>query len=580
MLKARGFYIFLLLSVVTIAIMAPIASHDYIPRYNDYVSHLENIIQAKQAILGGNFFWLRAAPTVLNAWLYPEFQFYSPTPYTFAGYLALILAHNPLDPYKFGIGLLVILGAWYCYKLYVFLFKNEIAALLGAVLYLFSPYLLININVRGDFSEACTQGLLPVALYYAFRLFYQDRWGGQKIYFMLASIFSFYVLNTSHLISFVYASLLAFILFFFLALQQKKWTNLLFLLCSFTAAIFMAFWYWVPVVEVGRFLNLGAQQLFSPFSTNWFTELPTLLSPKGINPQPRIDIPLYPGIGLPLTLSFGYWIYKLYFEVRSNQVTYCDQVIVRTSVWVFFLAFFMLWSPFNFWKVLPHELYVLQYTFRLLTQVMWLGGLVFVACITDLFQGALNRRHFVIGSFLICLSGAGWMYSNYTNTTTDAALSPLKVNAVTDVNNYTVVDYFIPPAFITTPAVDNLKLNKNLMDVFTTQKSCQRQQLQWVCTLNVKGAGQYFQLPILYYPDLLSIRANGQALTYAPSEIDTPVRNYLVASIYLAPGHYVVTSEFVGIVWANRVSELVWFVYGFFVVYWFCFLRRPRVTSL
>jgi hypothetical protein len=546
--------LWLLFVVLIIAIMAPLASHVYVPYHDDFNYHLGNIMEARAAILNGNFFWLRMAPTAFWGWLYPEFQFYAPFPYMVAGFIYIVLAHNPLDPYKFGIGLSLLLGAWYSYRLYVFLFKNEVAALLGAVLYLFSPYLLINIDVRGDFVEAFAQGLVPIVLYYAFRLFYQEGGGWQKYYFILVNILCFYVLATAHLVTFIYSSLFAFILFFFLALHYKKFKNLLWLLLCYALGLLLAAWYLVPLLVTQHFLVIGGYGLYSPWESTWLTHISTLLAPKGIDPGPQLLTEVYAGIGLPLTFAMGYWIYRLLNRADINFSI--DRGFLKITLGVCLGAFLLLWSPVNVWKFLPSTFYVLQFTFRLLTQLMWLGGLLFVAGLVDLFEQQLTRRHLVVGIILIVLSGSGWLYS----TLIDTKLPLLPIAETVKPENYNTSDYFVASQAV------KIMPNKNILNVFVTQKNCKQAHLVSICTFDIKAKTQALQLPIFYYPGLLQIRANGQEIAYYPSVIKTSIRDIVLAAITLPQGHYVVESKFVGMIWANWLSGITWVGYGGFML--------------
>jgi hypothetical protein len=557
-------YVLLLLSIVVTAIMAPITNHVYLPYYDNYIYHLHNIVEAHAAILQGHFFWLRVAPGLFNGWSYPEFQFYSPSAYTIAAYIYFICAQHPFLAYKLTLGLVLVLGAWYSYRLYVFLFNNKIAALLGAILYLFSPYLLANINVRGDFTEAFAQGVVPIVAYYVFRLFYCDAGWVHKLYFLLLTALSTYVLATAHLITFLYSSLFIGLLFLSLGMAQKKIKNLVWVFLGFIVGVVLAFWYLVPVIETAQLLVVSRNNLASPWNTHWLTYLPAVLAPKGLSPGPFAVIPVYAGIGLPLTFALGYWLYRWLYERALDLNLVRGACFIKILLSIFILALIMLWSGFDFWRFLPHEFYVVQFTYRLLTQVMWLGGLLFVAALVDLFGAELQRVHLVFGSILLMLSGAGWMYNNYINGFVRADLS-------LDSAYYNVSDYLVMPQAVTLLPQYSLADNKNLWPVTMMAQHCQQVAGQLQCTVSIMQPQQALQLPILYYPRLLKITVNGQSVDYHPSAVTVPlvadntllVRQQVVATIDLAPGHYQLQAGFIGVSWANVVSALSWLIYLF-----------------
>ena len=64
----------------------------------------------------------------------------------------------------------------------------------------------------------------------------------------------------------------------------------------------------------------------------------------------------------------------------------------------------MVWSPFDFWQFLPRSLWVTQFTYRILTQVMWTGALLSAYALVLLFRARLDGRHLVVGLLLIIVT--------------------------------------------------------------------------------------------------------------------------------------------------------------------------------
>src|SRR5262249_22403288 len=58
------------------------------------------------------------------------------------------------------------------------------------------------------------------------------------------------------------------------------------------------------------------------------------------------------------------------------------------------------------------------------------------------------------------------------------------------------------------------------------------------------------QLPVLYYPGLLEVRAEGKSLPYGSLD------GYL--AVRVPRGTHRIEARFVGLRWANRVSALAW----------------------
>jgi hypothetical protein len=88
------------------------------------------------------------------------------------------------------------------------------------------------------------------------------------------------------------------------------------------------------------------------------------------------------------------------------------------------------------------------------------------------------------------------------------------------------------------------------------------------CQVAITGRATNVQLPILFYPDLLDIRADGQPAPY----FSLPDHGYVLASVRLEPGVHELTARFVGLRWANLVSSLAWM--GTIAAGLVCMLRR------
>lgn len=515
--------------VVIIMSQSAIPNHDYVPRTEDYAYHIALIVEAQRALLAGQW-WLRTAPDFVHGLFYPVFQFYAPFAYTVAGSLGLLFSHNPLAPFTFTLGLCGLFGGWYAYKLYLYLFRNEAGALLGAVLYLFSPYLLIDLNVRGDFTEAISQYIFPVVLYYFFRLYHTNQWNRERLYFLLAAVAAYYCLMTCHILSLVSMSSFMFLLFIALAVQERNPVKLLPLVICILATLCLAAWYIIPIYLLKNILYITfLSKNGSPWGAAWITQLPTLLAPKALNTNPgHAYFALDPGIGLPLILTIGYWIY---YKAQTP--------VVKTSFWLFLFAFFLAWSPFNFWQWLPHAAYIVQFPYRMLVNVSWLGGLLFVPMLNQLFKNALDQRHLMIGLFLILMANSQWLKDNYMNPTDPVFVHPGHPQFFF---NLTLQDYLVDPQLIRTqpgpPPLTQCRIKNNI-------SICQISQTK----------EQMIALPILYYPDLLKVTVNGKEVPYFPSTYPQKTGFcFATAAITLPPGSYQIKSQFTGLRWANCLS--------------------------
>ena len=148
-------------------------------------------------------------------------------------------------------------------------------------------------------------------------------------------------------------------------------------------------------------------------------------------------------------------------------------------------------------------------------------------------------------------------------------LSELKVpNTSTFTIAFNVDNFFIPKKVISS-STDSRKLAiqvkeiraVNSLDDFKVhtyrdvRRYCDKSADVLNCRLRVDRAGVY-ELPMLYYPDLIRISLDGEPMKYKPAWS----QRYWVVSLDLKPGDHSIVAKFVGLMWANWVSGLAWLV--------------------
>jgi hypothetical protein len=79
---------------------------------------------------------------------------------------------------------------------------------------------------------------------------------------------------------------------------------------------------------------------------------------------------------------------------------------------LFLFALFLAWTPFDFWTGLPDVLHFVQFNYRFLTQVMWLGALLSSFGLAQLFLNQLDRRHVLVGIFMIGIASSSYLITH------------------------------------------------------------------------------------------------------------------------------------------------------------------------
>lgn len=544
-----------LFGVIAISLLAPIASNHYLSEIPDFANHIAGIVQARMAMSEGQF-PIRVAPWQNLGWGNAYFQFYSPLPFTLGGLIYKLAPHaSPFFAYKMTIWLSLLIAAIYSFRLTSWLTRSREIGILSAVVYIAAPYFLININTRGDFTESVAQGLVPVAIFYALRCLLNP----PNITTVALVAISWFALLTAHLLTFIYTSLFAGLFLLILtATDRSLWKNLVFCGFGYALGCLLALWYLVPIALTEKFLFINTM-LTNPSEWSWLTPLPTLFSVTAVSPIPlpgngSLPMPLYSSISWPILLAVGVAIYA---TVQLKQA--CDnktKKMLFALLPLFVLAFFMIWTPFDFWKYLPKILATAQFTYRLLTQTMWLGMLIFAFSLSILFKEKLALHHVVVGLLLIGLASSPWLPTNKGGQ----KVSQLKNNP--DLS-FGAINYLVEKSTLSTKVYNSQNNTLKINQVITEKRlpvsgaltnSCTRAHAVISCDFTVTDHNDLVQLPIIYYPHLLDIKVNGKQTDYLPSTSN----DLVLSALKLAPGNYKLTAKFVGITWANWLSSVAW----------------------
>jgi hypothetical protein len=406
------FISFLFYAFLATALLSPLASEQVIPAILDYTNHIAAVIDAKKALAEGQF-PLRVAPSELLGWRYPYYQFYSPSTYTFTALVYQWLTpSNPMTAVKFTLWCALILGGIYMQRLSYWLVKSRPAAILAAVVYLTAPYYVTVITGFGNLCETVALGLLPATLYYTIQRYLHPQ---QTITLFLAA-FLWYLLITTHLVTFIYSAIFITLLFFLATCKDwRQWKKLLSAEITIAFGCLLAMWYLGPI---------GLLQKYFPVA-NTITNSMSIYSTA-----PSIFDLFYPGhlefrgtlgnkhiaIGWPILMAFGLCCYALFNKNRLPSL--------RANYWlpylliIFIVTFLLAWSPINFWHYLPSFFYIGQYTWRLLSQLIWIGTLLFAWAVCWLFKNKMDQRHTIIGILVLVVTASAafpQIYKGYFN---------------------------------------------------------------------------------------------------------------------------------------------------------------------
>lgn len=241
-------YLWLTLPLFAIPALWPFFSEG-LPRSYDGGLHLLRIGLLDDYLRQGMLF-PRWAPDLLLGNGYPLFNYYAPASY----YLVIALHWLGLDFYYAfvaALGLIVLLAGWGMYQWASDLFGARLPALVAAVAYLYTPYLLTNVFIRGAIAEAAAQALLPWIFWSARRLFYSP----EPVRLVLPLALSLGTLAVTHNITLLFTP--AVLMGYLLWLWWQRGRDRLTLGWAISALILAAggsAFFWLPLALERRYL--------------------------------------------------------------------------------------------------------------------------------------------------------------------------------------------------------------------------------------------------------------------------------------------------------------------------------------
>lgn len=530
--------------IVSLAILAPLGSNQYMPDLIniDFRNHVSIIVMAKEAMDEGQI-PIRVSRTEHNSLRYPLFQFYSPFYYTIAGGIyKWITPQNPYIALKIMLTLGLMLGGLFAYRCAYKITQRGDISLLSSAFYMCSPYTLITIHFRSACPENFALGLIPGIIYYTLLLFEkQDR---SKNTLVLALLWS--ILLLTHTITFFYTAVFLSLLALIYCCQTKQYHVLLSLVRAYLVTLVLCFWYIAPMLIIKPFLFIN-ELIYNPFVYKALTPLSALLSFSALSPTPLPgpifhppsgDLSLfavYASIGLPALFSVAGAVYYLFSNIPDFLRTKIASLIL-----VFLIVLIFLWIPFDIYSWLPGIFQMAQFPYRLLSQTQWLSYLIFILVLQQAYCKALSHSTVILLLALILLSCASWIptQENSQNTIEKMVKQPTM--------GYGNIAYLLTLESVVTYMPESIEDGE-------IGKNCGIQKGMITCTITPKTGVNSVRLPILYYPHLLKITLDGETTEYYPTFGWEGKKVVLLA---VPDGTHIITAKFTGYRDANIISLL------------------------
>jgi len=358
---------------------------------------------------------------------YPLFQYAYPLPY-YLGLPPFLLHFGLVNSIKLLFALSVPLSGVAMFFAAREIWKNDNAGIISGLLYIYFPYRMVDLYVRGSLGESLASVFFPIILLCIKRLSQR-----QSMSYLLILSISMAALILSHNIMAVLFGIIIFIYLIYLFWSQKRINTFQILIGIFLGLGISAF-FWLPAI-LEKNLILLSKIPIADRSLYYVSLSKFLFSPFGYG-TPTENSPFTYQIGVPqITIGIVACFLVIKSIIRRTKIE--PEIIIFSGLSLFFVFMMLPMSSF-IWEQTP-LLKEINFPWTSLLPLGFilslLGGKIF----------AKSKQYFIIGIF-ICLfaivltlpfarpesyvnRGDGFYFTNDATTTSSSELMPLTVKS-------------------------------------------------------------------------------------------------------------------------------------------------------
>ncbi len=406
-LTRKYFYVCLVvLCVLSYITIKPLLLPGFFPMHDD--TQPSRVFEMTKALRDG-MFPVRWSADLGYGYGYPLFNFYAPLVY-YLGAGASILGADAILATKIVISLGFLLSGIGMYLL-ARQFWGELGGLLSGVFYLFVPYHALNIYVRGDLAEFWASVFIPFVFWGMWGIYKYKQWR-----FVVVAAVSYAGLIISHNLSALMVT--PFLLSFLGILAYRSRSNkkmLWYFFCSFTIGLFLAAFYWLPVLMEMKYTNVLSQiGGKADFSLHFVCPVQLWQSPWGFGGSAPgcVDGMSFVLGKLHIILSLAVIIGVPFVMKKHKRQLY---VSIFAFIGLLLTLFLTTEGSLLLWKLMPGMSFF-QYPWRFLLMASFFssflaGGVVWVGAT---WSSKLDYQVFLSkGIMIVCLSAAVFLYGKF-----------------------------------------------------------------------------------------------------------------------------------------------------------------------
>ena len=353
MKKNRSLKIVLILTLLSIPAMFTLLMPGFYEPHD--LHHLADIHQMLQALLSGQI-PPRLGPDFTFSYGYPLFNFYYLLPFYIGAFWYALFASLTAS-FKFVFLISVALSV---YGMYLFLreFVGRFPAIVGSILFLYTPYRAVQIYVRGAMGEAFALALLPFVLWGVVRLIKKPK--TRRLTLGVSLIFALFIISHNYLWAIILPFVVLLILLLMKVEQSKSWPRLL---MTGLISIGLTTYWWLPALVESKLVSS-----VTPFPLiDHFPFIKQLLIPSwGYGSSvwgPGDEISFQVGTVNLLVVIVSISLLVFYRRLFKNRKVY---LITLWALVGFFVSLFMMnIRSYFIWKLIPFHDFI-QFPWRLL----------------------------------------------------------------------------------------------------------------------------------------------------------------------------------------------------------------------
>jgi hypothetical protein len=365
-------FIFLSILLVAFLVLSPMIIPRTWPVSHESARYILLLDHFKDAVSKGVLYprWL---PDAYGGYGYPLFIFYQPG-FFFAALPFSFLPGYPLYTIYIFLFFLFFIGGLGAYKLCREL-TNQLIGFFCSMLFLLTPYLYVNLYVRGDLSELMAMLLCPWPIFFLIKLKKHIQQGAQVLWPMLGIALSFMMVVVSHPATAMFFFIIFCLVAIYISLDlETLGINFLYRAAmSIVLGLTLSCPYWFTMFQMKRYVSLEPAfsgsyysaelhtvYLFQFFSRFWGFGMSNINTPvDGMSFQ----------LGLPhfILATIGFILGRKNRIIKISYALYIAFILLMTP-----LAS-MLWEKFIFLRYVQFPWRILSVT--ALLQIICISGL-------------------------------------------------------------------------------------------------------------------------------------------------------------------------------------------------------------